>query len=368
MSDAPTIAIIGAGNGGFNLAAQLGAAGHKIRLHDLDDQKLAEFRERGGIETEGLGQGFAPIDLATTDPGAAVASAGIIVIATGGQRQAAAAKTLAPLLADGQTILLVQGNTGGSLAFRQVLDEARCRARIELAEMDNYPYSGRKLGPARMRPIVTKRWLQIASFPGRRIDQVFATLGPLFPTAVPAPSVIATGFTNANAMLHVANCLLNATRIEHGEAYKFYADGVTPAVARIYQAINDERVRAAAALGATVPTLVDWFDRVYRVREATLVEAFQKLTYNADGPYGGTPAPKSFANNYIAEDVPVGLMPIAALGQAAGVPMTATRTLIDMTCLMTGDNYAATARTLERMGLAGLDAAGIRRVVEHGFE
>jgi opine dehydrogenase len=99
-----------------------------------------------------------------------------------------------------------------------------------------------------------------------------------------------------------------------------------------------------------------------------LVETFQKLTYNADGPYGGTPAPKSFDANYIAEDVPVGLMPIAALGKAAGVAMSATQTLIDMTCLMTGDRYAATARTLERMGLAGRDGAGIRRVVEYGFD
>src|SRR6185437_764138 len=149
--------------------------------------------------------------------------------------------------------------------------------------------------------------------------------------------------------------------------YKFYSHGVTEGVARIYWAINAERVAAAASLGATVPTLEDWFERVYKVREGTLIDTFQKLTFNADGPYGGTPSPKSFDNNYVAEDVPVGLMPIAAIGQAAGVPMAATQTLIDMACLMTGTRYPATARTLERMGLAGKDAAGIRKVVTQGF-
>ena len=367
MTDARTIAIIGAGNGGFNLVAHLGAAGHKMRLHDIEDARLRELRARGGIETGPMGNGFAALDLVTTDLGAVVKGADIIVVVTGGHRQASAATALAPVLADGQTILLVQGNTGGSLAFRRVLDAAGCRARIDVAEMDNYPYSSKKLGPAKMAPIVTKRWLQIASFPGNRIDAVFATLGPLFPTAVAAANVLHTGFTNANAMLHVANCVANATRIEHGETYKFYAEGVTSGVARVLEAINSERVKAAAALGAAVPTLVDWFDRVYKVREATLVEAFHKLTYNADGPYGGTPAPKSFASNYIAEDVPVGLMPIAALGKAAGVPMSATQTLIDMTCLLTGTRYPATARTLEHMGLAGRDAAGIRSMVEQGF-
>jgi opine dehydrogenase len=367
MAEARTIAVIGAGNGGYNLVAHVGAQGHTMRLHDIDDAKLTELRTAGGVDTSGMGNGFAKLALATTDLAAVIKGADIIIVCTGGHRQASAAKALAPLLADGQTILLVQGNTGGSLAFRRVLDQAGCRAKIDLAEMDNYPYSAKKVGPAKIQPIVTKRWLQIASFPGNRIDAAFATLGPLFPTAVKAPTVISTSFTNANAMLHVANCVLNATRIEHGETYKFYSHGVTEGVARIYRAINAERVKAAAALGATVPTLEDWFERVYQVREPTLVEAMQKLTFNADGPYGGTPSPKSFDNNYVAEDVPAGLMPIAALGNAAGVATPATQTLIDMAKLMTGSDYAATGRTLEHMGLAGKDAAGIRKVVEQGF-
>jgi hypothetical protein len=70
-------------------------------------------------------------------------------------------------------------------------------------------------------------------------------------------------------MLHVANCVANAGRIESGNSYKFYAEGVTPAVARLYERINSERVAVAAALGASVPTLADWFDRVYGVRGAT---------------------------------------------------------------------------------------------------
>ena len=362
-----SVAIIGAGIGGVYLAAELGRRGCRLRLHDIDDSRLSPIRERGGLDVEGSDAGFAAIERVTTDPAAAVEGADIIAVCTGGTYQEGVARGLGPLLRDGQTILLIQGNTGGSLVVRRALDAAGVRAQVDIAEIDNYPYSCRRLAPTRIRPIVRKKFLQIAAFPGSRSDAVFARLAPLFPHGIAAPNIIATGFTNANAMLHVANCLLNATRIEHGETYKFYADGVTPAVARIYEAINAERVAAATALGATVPTLADWFDRVYKVREATLVEAFQKLTYNADGPYGGTPAPKSFANNYIAEDVPVGLMPIAALGEAAGVAMTATRTLVDMTCLMTGETYAATARTLDRMGLAGRDGAGIRRVVEHGF-
>jgi opine dehydrogenase len=93
-------------------------------------------------------------------------------------------------------------------------------------------------------------------------------------------------------MLHVANCVANAGRIENGEGYRFYAEGVTPAVASVYEAINAERVAVAVALGASVPTLVDWFDRVYIVREATLVETCHRLTYNSNGSYQATDTPK----------------------------------------------------------------------------
>jgi opine dehydrogenase len=286
---------------------------------------------------------------------------------TGGNAQATVARSLAPLLQDGQVILLIQGNTGGSLIVRGTLDDAGCRAEVDVAEMDNYPYSCWRFSPTRVRPIVRKRWLQIATFPGNRIGAVFPCLSPLFPEAVPSPNILYTGFTNANAMLHVANCVANAGRIESGDGYKFYAEGVTPAIARLYEAINEERVAVAAALGAAVPTLADWFDRVYGVREATLVETCQRLTYHNDGPYQATGTPKSLDHKFITEDVPVGLVPMSALGAAAGVKTPAIDALVEIVRNMTGKDFAAEGRTLERLGLGGMDAPQIRRVVQEGF-
>ncbi len=363
-----TVAIIGAGIGGIYLAAELGIAGYKLRLHDLDDTRLADVRAFGGIDVEGDRGGFAAVELATSDLRSAVDGADVVIVVTGGNAQATVARLLAPLLRDGQLILLIQGNTGGSLVVRAALDEAGCRADVSVAEMDNYPYSCRRLAPTRIRPIVTKRWLQIATFPGNRIASVHQRLAPLFPQAAAAPNALYTGLTNANAMLHVANCVANAARIESGASYRFYAEGVTPAVARLYQAINRERVAVAAALGAAVPTLEDWFERVYGVHEASLVETCQRLTYNSDGPYQATGTPGSLDHKFITEDVPTGLIPISALGAAAGVPTPAVDALIAIVRTMTGKDFASEARTLARLGLSGMSASEIRRVMDEGFE
>jgi opine dehydrogenase len=159
----------------------------------------------------------------------------------------------------------------------------------------------------------------------------------------------------------------NAGRIESGDGYKFYAEGVTPAVARLYEAINEERVAVAAALGASVPTLADWFDRVYGVREATLVETCQRLTYNSDGPYQATGTPKSLDHKFTTEDVPTGLIPMSALGAPAGVATPAIDALVELVRKMTGKDFVSDARTLERLGLSGMDAPQIRRVMDEGF-
>jgi len=362
-----TVAIIGAGIGGVYLAAQLGIAGFKLRLHDIDDARLADIRAFGGIDVEGEQAGFAAVERATSDLQSAVNGADVVIVVTGGNAQATVVQSLAPLLRDGQVILLIQGNTGGSLIARRALDAAGCRADVVVTEMDNYPYSCRRLSPTRIRPIVTKRWLQIAAFPGNRIAQVFPGLSSLFPQAVAAPNTLYTGFTNANAMLHVANCVANAARIESGAGYRFYSEGVTPAVAHLYQAINRERVAAAGALGATVPTLEDWFERVYGVREASLVETCRRLTYNSDGPYQATGTPSSLDHKFITEDVPTGLIPISALGIAAGMPTPTIDALVELARSMTGRDFAADARTLARLALDGKTAPEIRRVMDEGF-
>src|SRR5580658_2331927 len=109
-----TVAIVGAGIGGVYLAAQLGTLGAKLRLTDLDDRRLADIRAHGGLD---------------------------VAVCTGGTYQEGVARGLGPVLRDGQIILLIQGNTGGALVFRRTLDQAGCRAAIDIAEMDNYPYS-----------------------------------------------------------------------------------------------------------------------------------------------------------------------------------------------------------------------------------
>ena len=112
----------------------------------------------------------------------------------------------------------------------------------------------------------------------------------------------------------------------------------------------------------------DWFAKTYGVRGATLSETCQLLTSNSDGPYQANGTPAAWSHKYIAEDVPVGLMPMRAIGEAVGVPTPAIDAVIKLAQILAGSDFATDARTLHRMGLAGTDAGQIKRVLEEGFK
>ena len=361
------VTVIGAGLGGIALVANLGLAGYRLRLHDRDAARIAKVRARGGLDVEGIVQGFAPVELVSSQLAPSIDGADVIIVVTGSHFHADVARGLAPILRDGQTILLIQGGTGGSLVVRRELERAGCRASVDVAEMDNYPYSLGWPEPTRVKMTIRKRFLQIAALPATRIDMVMAKLGPMFPQAVAAPSILTTGLTNLNATLHVANMVGNIGRLEAtGNTYRFYAEGYTPSLIALLEALDAERLAVASAFGAKVSGIHAWLLQTYGLGGDTLRETFQRLTYEATGPYQWTGTPPSLQHKYVIEDVPCGLVSMSSLGRAAAVATPVIDGLVTLTSAMLGRDFRAEGRNLEHLGLTGKTVSDIRAIVEGG--
>ena len=63
------VAVLGAGGGGLAVAYEWASQGHRVSLYAqrIHDDHLAPVRERGGIQAEGLLEGFAPLETVTSD-------------------------------------------------------------------------------------------------------------------------------------------------------------------------------------------------------------------------------------------------------------------------------------------------------------
>ena len=362
-----TCAVIGAGLGGCALVASMALTGYRMRLHDVAEARLKDIRARGGIDVEGLVKGFAKLELVTPELAPAVDGADIIIVCTGSNQHAEVARSLGPLLKNGQTILLVQGGTGGSLVVRNELRRIGCRAEIDVCEMDNYPFSLQWPKPTFMNFTIRKEFLQIAALPAGRGPAVLAKLKAAFPQAVAAPNTLYTGLMNANGILHVANMVANMGRLESvGNGYRFYAEGYTPSAIKLLEGVSAERLAVARALGVRLPGIHQWLLDTYRLGGDTLAETFKRLTHEPTGPYQWTPTPKSMDHKYVTEDVPCGLVPMAALGGAVGVHTPVIDGLIALTSATLGRDFTREGRNLDALGLAGKSVEEIKQIFDMG--
>ncbi len=356
-----TIAVVGTGIGGTELAGYLGLAGFRVRVHDIRPEAIDGIRSHRGVMVDGISNGFAPIELATTKLGEAIADADLIAVTTLSNHHEAVARELAPLLEDQQAVCLMPGYIGGSLAFRSALDRYGCQAQILIGEIDNFPFTGRILGAARLHLASLKKRLLVAGLPRASGAKLMELLYPFFPQAVLADDVLQTSLSTMNPVMHVPGMLANAARIDSGQPFQFYGEGISQSVARIIETLDDERLTVARAFEVSVLSQREWLYESYGLEGGNLYELVQRLHREI---FKDSPAPDRLDHRYLAEDVPYGLVPLATLGRVAGLAMPVTEALITMASVMLSSNFRSNGRTIERMGLEGLDVQAIRsRVV-----
>jgi len=80
-----------------------------------------------------------------------------------------------------------------------------------------------------------------------------------------------------------------------------------------------------------------------------------------------TETPEIGRHKFISEAVPTGLIPVSQIAAATPVKTPPIDALVETVRNMTGKDFAAEARTLEGLGLGGMDGHQIRHVIEKGF-
>lgn len=342
--------IIGTGIGGKGLAAQLGIDGLRLRVHDVVDAEVAGIRAAGGIHVEGRDVDFAPVEMATTDLAEAVRGASVLLVSVHGHDHPGLARQLAPLLEDGQTVVLIQGHFAGALVFRSALDRAGCRAAVDVAEMDGYPYLLRVKSPDRVLLTTRKKTWQLAAMPSSRTQAVMDRIGPAFPGMIAAQTILKTAFLDLGGIFHVGGMVTNVGNVEGPGAYNFYEANMVPSVCNLLEAMDADRVAVAKAFGVEVADVKTWLAETYGYADMTLHEGLQKMAHTH---YAYAPAPKSITHRYLVQDVSCVAVPIAAFAKVAGLPSVATDAAIDMANLLARRDFRAEGRSLDNLGLAG---------------
>jgi opine dehydrogenase len=353
--------IIGAGNAGCAMAAHLKQLGCEIALYDVLAEPLAPLLEsQNRITLTGNLEGEVHLDTVTADLAEAMADTNLVICTTPAHVHRAVAKSLAPYLGDDQAVLLHPGRTCGALEFRTVLIENGGSDNIPILEAETLLYACRREG-ASVRIFGIKKEVPCAGLPTERCTQFFQEIQPFLPQFKPAPNIWKTSLTNIGMLFHPGPTLLNLGRMESGQPFDYYIEGVTPSIAFLLEKMDAERLKVAEALGVEVLSVVGWLEASYGATGSNLYEALQNNT-----TYHGIKAPSfltvedKLTLRYVVEDVPTGLVPVSELGRKFGVPTPSIDTVISLADTLYERDFRAEGRNLSKLGLSHMSQGEIR--------
>jgi opine dehydrogenase len=351
-----TVAVLGAGNGGKAMAADLTLRGFAVRLYDRFPEAVADVADRGGIMLHGSAQsGFAPIQTATSDLAEALRGAETAVVVVPAYAHEFLITELVPLLTHGQTVLFTPGYLGSAI-LRRKLQAERPNLQVIVAETASLPYACRLIGPAEVGLRGIKQALDVAALPAADNTAALDALRPLFPILTPAANVLEVALGNPNPVSHVPNCLLNYGRMEaarSAEQWHDFEEWATPGIRKIQDHLDAERLAVLAGLGLFGIDQHEWSRRAYGGRPKDTLTVKGQIPANA----------MAIPDRYITEDVPMGLVPLEALGRLAGVPTPLASLMISLASQLHDRDYRQSGRHLGVLGWEGLSADDILKQV-----
>ena len=351
------IAVLGSGNGGCAVAFDYAAHGHQVSLYDFEQfpASIQTIQKSGGIHCEGEIEGFQPVVYAGYDINKALEGADIIYAVGPAYSTRPFAEACKPYLKQGQIVIVCPSSCGGSIEFKNGAGLDLSDEDIVVAETSTV----RLLEPGKIRIFnKLKGGLFLAAVPAQYTDHVLEQVRDVYPVMSAAKNILQTSLQNGNPVIHPAITLMNVALIERTMGdFDFYHQGVTPAVGRLIEGVDRERIAIGKKLGVEVIP-----DPELGVLQGYMTEATYDNGFITAPGFAGVKAQSSLDYRYFNEDVGYGLVFLQKLGEQVGVATPVMSAVITLVCLLMDRDYVGEGRrTMETLGLAKLSAQELEK-------
>jgi opine dehydrogenase len=373
-----SIAVLGAGNSGCSLAAEMTLQGHDVALAELPQFKknLEMPMKKGGIEVAGnLKNGFAKVKKITFDIKDAIKGSNLIFVTSPAFGHEAFTRACAPHLENGQALVYI--SYYGALRMAKLLKELGVPTdKVTVAETASFIYACDRVGKKGAlfmeryqddSKVLIKREkdkLPFAALPATKTAEALRTVNELFSSIVAANNVLETSINNINPIGHPAATIMNAGWIEHtGGKFSFYLEGHTPSINKVSEKMDEEKMAIAAAVGLKKVSNEEWTHRMYakymdKKTGSYYEEKYYKNAYDA---------PPNLKHRYLTEDIPYGLVPLCSIAKVTEVQTPTLNAIITLADIVNEVDYMREGQTLKRLGLEGMSPSQIVEFVNKGY-
>lgn len=350
------IAMLGAGNAGCAVAADLTMHGHEITLiktsHAMHDDNFNFLQENEGKMT--LNE-FGDIKSANIHKMSRdvsdIKDAEVVFIYIQTNFHEQLIKRIAPYLQDDQILLI----NPGYLSTAYVLNYCGNK-NIIIAEAESSFIDGRIMEPGYFRVGFRNVRNPIGIYPSARKAEAIKKLDKLGERLVYLDSVVEAALHNPNLIVHTVGSVMSIPRIEKSKGdFCMYHEAYTrdnPATWRILEALDNEKMDVLEKLGFERLSYVEAckyrnsLDDNMDAKEVFL--NYAEMDTRAKGPL-------VVDSRYISEDVPQGLVMMEALGKALDVATPIASGLISIASAALGRDLRAEGRTPEGLGIESVE-------------
>ena len=356
------IAVLGGGHGSYAAAADLAEQGNEVRLWRRDAAAVAPVLRSGSIGLkDAKGMRRVRLALATTDIGAALRGAELVLVPTPATAQADIARAMAPHLERGQVVFCPPG-TFGSCVMAKIVRGASGAPEVTFAETGTLPYLARKHADDEIAITIRAKRLPVGVFPAHRTGEALAVIRRAYPVVHPIEDALSAALMNAGPIIHPPLILMNAGPLEHFGHWDIHNEGTQPSIRRVTDALDEERIRVREALGYA-PYHYPLRDH-YTTDQWMYGDAHDRLTESGDW----RERIDLRTHRYMREDVAFGLAFLVSVARWAGVSAPVADGLLAIASAALGEDlYAGSPRTLEALGLAHLDRGAMKLLLRDGI-
>lgn len=344
------ITIVGAGNGGSAMAADLSIKGHTVTLFKSSNKGHNEhfdtlMKKNGEILFRDLdGEKKTKIHKITNLMKEAFSEEPkVIVLFIKTNYHEDIIKKISPYLKDDQVILIEPGYLSTAYFLKH------CRNhQLIIAEAQSSPLDCRITAPGAVKILFKNERNPIGIYPANRKEGAVAILKEFDYNFVIQDSVVEAALHNPNLIVHTIGAIMSIPRIEYTDKeYSMYREVFTPSIWSLVEKLDAEKMEVLESLKLRkIPYVEACKFRNSEDLSLDAKEVFYDYAQN-NSPTG----PNISDSRYITEDVPEGLVLLESLGEILNIKTPVCSALIEIASACLDIDFRDNGRTLDRLGV-----------------
>lgn len=350
------VAILGAGNAGCAVAADLTLKGHQVTLiktsHHMHADNFDYLIDNSGKMTlHEFGVKRTANIYEVTRNISKISDSEIVIIYVQTTYHEDLIRRIAPYVIDNQIILINPGYLSTAYILKYCGNKD-----IIIAEAQSSFIDGRISSPGNFQVGFRNVRNPIGIYPSSRRDEAIEKLDKLDERLVYLDSIIEASLHNPNLIVHTVGSVMSIPRIEKAaEDFCMYHEAYTRkniSTWKILDALDAEKMNVLEHLGYERIPYVDMCkyrnSLDYEIDGKEVFLEYAEMDTRAKGP-------SKVDSRYISEDVPQGLVMLESIASYLGLETPIATSMIEIASAALGRDLRKEGRTIEKLGAHNIE-------------